>query len=158
MVRVLNFNDTFSSATEPSTVFTTSGSVGRYADDAAYETALTAAGGTLAGEVSSGRAPLYYNTTINDLKWYDGSIWRRNESELNNSTTSDPTVSDDSDDGYAVLSSWLNTSTGVKFVCTDATVGAAVWQEVSFDSQFDPSTGHDHDGVDSRGSIRDPAR
>jgi len=47
---------------------------------------------------------------------------------LNNLTaTTDPTVNDDIDDGYAAGSVWLNTTTGVSFVCVDNTAGAAAW-------------------------------
>lgn len=38
-----------------------------------------------------------------------------------------PTSNDDSDDGYDVGSTWVDTSSGVVYVCTDASVGAAVW-------------------------------
>lgn len=51
---------------------------------------------------------------------------------LNNYTaTTNPTVNDDLNDGYKAGSEWFNTSTGDKFQCTSATVGAAVWVEVS---------------------------
>ncbi|MAG76555.1 MAG: hypothetical protein CL811_07325 [Colwelliaceae bacterium] len=46
-------------------------------------------------------------------------------------SSTDPTVNDDSDDGFVVGSRWLNTSSspvGV-FTATDVTVGAAVWLE-----------------------------
>lgn len=41
---------------------------------------------------------------------------------------SDPTVNDDSGDGYAVGDHWINTATGATFQLTDATLGAAVWK------------------------------
>lgn len=44
-------------------------------------------------------------------------------------TTTDPTVNDDSADGYTVGNFWLNTSDDGLFVCTDNTAGAAVWDE-----------------------------
>lgn len=46
----------------------------------------------------------------------------------NNWTSSDPGVGDDSDDGYSIGSVWFNTSTGAVKKCTDASVGAAVWE------------------------------
>lgn len=46
---------------------------------------------------------------------------------LSHAAAANPTVSDDSGDGYAVGSIWLNTSTGGLYVCTDPTLGAAVW-------------------------------
>ena len=41
--------------------------------------------------------------------------------------TANPTVNDDNSDGFTVGSIWLNTSTGAMYICTDSTVGAAVW-------------------------------
>lgn len=49
---------------------------------------------------------------------------------MNFSAVSDPTVNDDSDDDYSVGSRWINTTTGKLFECVDATVGAAVWNEI----------------------------
>ncbi len=42
-------------------------------------------------------------------------------------STSDPTVNDDSLDGYGVSSLWLNTSSNAVHVLMDNTAGAAVW-------------------------------
>lgn len=42
--------------------------------------------------------------------------------------TANPTVNDDSGDGYSAGSIWFNTTTGRFFRCADASVGAAVWQ------------------------------
>jgi hypothetical protein len=49
---------------------------------------------------------------------------------LNNfAATTDPTVNDDSGYGYSVGSRWINVATsGKPFLCTDATLGAAVWR------------------------------
>ena len=41
--------------------------------------------------------------------------------------TSDPTVNDDSDDGYGIGTIWFNESSVAAFIATDVTVGAAVW-------------------------------
>lgn len=49
----------------------------------------------------------------------------------NFSATTDPTANDDSGDGYSPGSQWLNTSTGDRFLCSNASVGAAVWQDVT---------------------------
>lgn len=43
--------------------------------------------------------------------------------------TTDPTVNDDSGDGYGVGSSWANVTLDKFFVCVDASVGAAVWND-----------------------------
>jgi hypothetical protein len=45
----------------------------------------------------------------------------------NYAATTDPAVSDDSGDGYAIGSRWINTTTDEEFVATDVSVGAAVW-------------------------------
>lgn len=49
----------------------------------------------------------------------------------NYAAVSDPTVNDDSGSGYTVGSPWVNTSTGNVFLCTDASIGAAVWVELN---------------------------
>ena len=47
---------------------------------------------------------------------------------LNNyNSTSNPTVNDDSGDGYAIGSVWANKTLGRVYVCVDDSVGAAVW-------------------------------
>lgn len=57
---------------------------------------------------------------------------------INASATSDPTLSDDSGDGYqAGWSWWLNTATGVIFDLTDETPGAAVWVDRQSASALD---------------------
>lgn len=48
----------------------------------------------------------------------------------NLSATTDPTVNDDSGDGYSIGSTWFNKSTGVLYYAADVTVGAAVWNAV----------------------------
>src|SRR3972149_8865211 len=45
--------------------------------------------------------------------------------------TVDPTVNDDSDDGYEVGSVWINVTLDKAFICVDATVGASVWAETT---------------------------
>ena len=47
-----------------------------------------------------------------------------------NATTA-PTVNDDANDGYSVLSEWADVTADKAYVCLDATVGAAVWSESS---------------------------
>jgi len=47
---------------------------------------------------------------------------------LNNLTSNvDPVVTNDSSEGYSVLSKWLNNVTAEVWLCLDATVGAAIW-------------------------------
>jgi hypothetical protein len=47
---------------------------------------------------------------------------------VNLSATTNPTITDDSSDGWGVGSMWINTASGDVFWLTDATVGAAQWQ------------------------------
>lgn len=42
-----------------------------------------------------------------------------------------PTATDDSNAGYAVGSTWINTTADQAYVCVDATNGAAVWKETT---------------------------
>ncbi len=55
--------------------------------------------------------------------------------------TADPGVGDDSDDGYAVGSRWLNVTTQHEFICLDATLGAAVWNKSVTDKDFTAASG-----------------
>ena len=45
--------------------------------------------------------------------------------------TTDPTVNDDSGDGYQIGQLWINTTTDTVFCATDVTVAAAVWKDLS---------------------------
>jgi hypothetical protein len=47
----------------------------------------------------------------------------------NLTAVTDPTVNDDSTQGYEVLSRWVNTVTAEFWICVVATVGAANWQQ-----------------------------
>jgi hypothetical protein len=49
----------------------------------------------------------------------------------NLSATSDPTVNDDANAGYAPRSLWFNTSSGEMFMLLDATAGAADWKKTT---------------------------
>ena len=48
--------------------------------------------------------------------------------------TADPTTGDDSGDGYAVGSIWVNTTSDDVFICQDATLTAAVWERRAKDT------------------------
>jgi hypothetical protein len=66
--------------------------------------------------------------------------------------SADPTVNDDSEAGYARWDKWLNQTSGEAYVCTDATAGAAVWQNISLDtedlaSMFDAKADKDTNAV-----------
>lgn len=45
--------------------------------------------------------------------------------------TAAPTVNDDAGDGYSVGSKWVDVTNDKCYVCVDATVGAAVWQQAT---------------------------
>ena len=45
-------------------------------------------------------------------------------------STSDPTVNDDSGDGFVIGSLWINTTGHKVFIAEDVTVGAAVWVQI----------------------------
>lgn len=130
MTRIIDFNDGYTSSTEPSTGGALASFVESFANDGAYEAIYGVAPYT-------GKAGFYFNTTLNKLRIHDGTEWRTNERALDNATASDPTINDDSDDGYETLSLWLNTSSGALFRATDVTVGSAVWQEIAMDAVLD---------------------
>lgn len=57
-----------------------------------------------------------------------GAVKTKNVPSLNNTTAvTDPGVSNDSSQGYAVGSIWINTSASRVWMCQSAAVGAAVW-------------------------------
>lgn len=58
----------------------------------------------------------------------------------NLAATTDPGVSNDNTEGYHAGSQWFNTSAGRMWMCTDATLGAAVWKHMAFgDAPWGPS-------------------
>lgn len=70
------------------------------------------------------------------LVWrYDGTTYRLfgepGSNGLNNfSASTDPTVNDDSADGYGPGSLWVNSTTPAAFICITAGVGAADWNQI----------------------------
>lgn len=65
-----------------------------------------------------------------------GLKWRLN----NDGAAVAPTVNEDSGDGYAIGSRWLDTTADKEYVCLDATAGAAVWAETTGGAGGAPST------------------
>lgn len=49
----------------------------------------------------------------------------------NDAASAAPTVNDDSGDGYAIGSRWLDTTSDKEYVATDVTVAGAVWKETT---------------------------
>lgn len=61
------------------------------------------------------------------------AVWLRitDENLLNNyAATTAPTTGDDSGDGYAVGSMWIDTTGDAAYICVDATAANAVWLEI----------------------------
>jgi len=52
----------------------------------------------------------------------------------NLSATAAPTVNDDVDDGYTVGSQWIDVTHDEDYVCLDASAGAAVWGNTTYDA------------------------
>jgi hypothetical protein len=60
----------------------------------------------------------------------NGNTTAYKRTDMLNASTN-PAVTNDVDEGYHPGSLWTNTSTGVVFLCTDATDGAAVWRPIT---------------------------
>jgi hypothetical protein len=73
----------------------------------------------------------YYETTNNKFRVYLKGAWSDGIVKHNFSASSNPTISDDASQGYAIGSVWINTTTNVAFVCVDATLTVAVWVQSS---------------------------
>jgi hypothetical protein len=75
---------------------------------------------------------LYMVQELQDL-WEEtvaGAVTPAAAIQNNLSATVSPSVTDDSDAGYSVSSTWFNTNKGRLWICTDVTVGAAVWAAI----------------------------
>jgi hypothetical protein len=81
----------------------------------------------------------------------------------NLSAATAPSTGDDSGDGYAVGSKWIDTTNDKAYVCLDASLGAAVWQEVgagggggdAADITFTPTVPADWDADIDPGNVDD---
>ena len=71
------------------------------------------------------------------------------ETILNNrSAITDPGTGDDSGDGYAIGSRWINVTLDKEFVCLDNTLTTAVWKEVTGSGGAGSDTDAIHDNID----------
>lgn len=140
-MRIIDFSDSQSSASEPNTTNISAGSLNSYANDAAFVSAK---------ETSATTGDIYFNTTLNDIRFYDNTEWHTNESELNNIAAVDPDSDNDSSEGYEIFSTWVNSTDSSVHVCVSAAASSAVWKEVAYQDEFDTTLGHDHDGTDSK--------
>lgn len=55
--------------------------------------------------------------------------------KMNLAATTDPTVSDDTGDGYSIGSKWVNITSQQEYTCTNTTTGAAVWKSITGSSE-----------------------
>jgi hypothetical protein len=67
--------------------------------------------------------------------------------KVNLAASTSPAAANDTSQGYAVGSTWVNTSTGQGFVCTSATTGAAVWKEITNPTSAAGTAGGDLTGT-----------
>jgi hypothetical protein len=51
--------------------------------------------------------------------------------KVNFAGVSNPSITNDTDEGYTIGSTWINTVTATEFICMNAAAGAAVWQSVT---------------------------
>jgi len=70
--------------------------------------------------------------------------------KVNLTATVDPTAGDDSGDGYAVGSRWVNVTDDREWTCLDAALTAAVWQQVTAN---DTVPAQFFDGYDATGGV-----
>ena len=91
---------------------------------------------TAAGSVTTppdaGDLRLHVDPTTKVLAWKDsaGATFPL-AAQSNFSATAAPGTGDDSGDGYAVGSRWIDVTNDKEYVCLDASVGAAVWTETT---------------------------
>ena len=95
-----------------------------------------------ASDINSGTLDHEYGGLEDDVSDYDGVVTISGgvTSFLKHNWTAStvPGTGDDSDDGYAVGSTWWD-QTGKKiYSCTDASVGAAVWVDMTTGGEIPP--------------------
>lgn len=79
-----------------------------------------------ADPVSPSEGQLWYNSTSRQFKSFvNGSV--QVSAAKTNITTTAPTANNDSSQGYSIGSWWINTTTGIFYVCVADTPAAAVW-------------------------------
>ena len=89
--------------------------------------ALTVDEQRLVGRITAGVITGLTATQVRTLL----SVDNVENSKVNLTANVAPTVNEDSDDGYSVLSRWADVTADKEYVCLDATVGAAVWTETT---------------------------
>ena len=94
-------------------------------------------------DISTSLDAVFTGISLGDYIRHNGTNWVNVDSDQlttdlgltkTNISVSNPTVSNDSSQGYAPFSEWINSSTTEKWVCLDSSVGAAVWEQGTLDS------------------------
>jgi hypothetical protein len=98
----------------------------------------------LATALFSNQLPLISGGTNADLSSAeDGDVIKSGSAlatiKHNLSASAAPTVDDDSGDGYAIGSRWLDTTNDKAYICFDASSGAAVWVEITAGNSTAPT-------------------
>ncbi len=89
------------------------------------------------------------NNSITGLDKTDVGLGNVENSKMNLNAITDPTGSDDSNSGYSVGSVWVNVSSDKAFICVDATISSAIWQDITVGSGGTVTT---FDAYDSTGN------
>ena len=69
------------------------------------------------------------NYHVANKKYVDDNSGSGAQSKLDATTA--PTINDDSGDGYSISSIWIDVTNDLIYQCADATLGAAVWKNLS---------------------------
>lgn len=85
--------------------------------------------GSIWADTTADEAYVCVDASVGAAVWV--KITGGSTAQNNYAAVADPTVNDDSGSGYGVGSMWINTSNGLIFACTDASVGAAVWSNLN---------------------------
>ncbi len=119
-VKILAFSEGVDSIASPTEYPISASSIKVYVDDAAYVTAKGSA---------AALGDFYTNSTLNKLRFYDGTSWQSVEDVKNNyAATAAPTAGDDfATDGYEVGSKWFDITNDRIYFCIDSSTGAAIW-------------------------------
>lgn len=115
--------------------------------------------GSIWVNTTGGKAWICITATADDADWNQIDV-SGSGTKNNLSATTDPGVGNDSADGYAVGSFWINTTGGKSWICVSATAGEADWNQIDattpknkLNATTDPGVGDDTDDGYSTGSI-----
>lgn len=101
------------------------------ASDNVWPKLIMAEQGSAPAAPSAGQRTMYVDSGF-VLRWKDDASLVSPIAALNKwDAAGAPTVNDDSGDGYAVGSRWIDVTNDKEYICLDATAGAAVWKETT---------------------------